>query len=648
MEPRDFARVVLKRKRTVATALIVAVASVFFASLRATPSYVAECRVLFQAAGLDVTQPDRFIETVGTLESNADLIRSPEISRPVAEALQIDDLGIVDVEILPDTQIFRLTVVDQGKPHPLADQGVHTEWTTSPGQRAADICNEYGNEYIAFKKGEARQAFEGELVSKEASLLQRKKEFSTIERQRQRAERNGNFERELELEIRRNTLLLRISDLQGEIVGLREQLEDGIDGGGRLIQPAEGGALVAADLKKNLLMGLIVGLMFGIGIALVREYLDDTVKDKDSTQRELGVPVLASLPAGDDIEGMDEPSPATIEAARNLRTTLSSLGFPHEKNTLLVTSTLTKRRATTLASLAAAVAESGRSVLVIGSDLRSGRTHEAFGIHNTVGLANVVRGQVPFEKAIRPAPGIEGVYVMPAGPIIGNPGELLSSEAMALTLRRARRWADVVLLDAPPVLAAADSSILGAYADGVLLVASVGQTNRAQANEAKEQLIAAGSRVIGVVLVGGEDNNHDGLGDELTYGSFGDWGGYGGDPMGPSDPGAGVDQEPWFDDSLTMTAYTEPQAPRPRRSPPKKTAASRPGQRPARRRSSVPRNGVRTKNGRKPRSTAARTTKKSSTTRKTSKTKKATRTPTRSTSAKKRSTSTSRSRTTKR
>jgi capsular exopolysaccharide synthesis family protein len=594
---------------------VIVVAAGFFASMRKEPQYVAECRVLFQAVAYDLTNPNATpFNSVGSLESHQGVITSPEIALPAAQRLKLPLGGVlnqVNVEIVPGTQIFRLRVVDAGAPHPFTDplhpdfnkekpEGPRPDWSKNPATRSQDICNTVAAEYIEFVRRDAELAFVAGLQGKEGSLAARLEEYRRIQGQLDRAE---NKSEAFQLEVRRDMLLMRISDLQGEISGLQEQLEDGIDGGGKIITSAGPGALQGADHKRDLSMGLIIGLIFGIGIALVREYLDDTVKDKETTQRELGLPVLAAIPGGDDIDGLDEPSPGTIEAARNLRATLASLGFPHEKNMLVVTSSLAKRRATTLASLAAAVAESGRSVLVIGSDMRSGRTHEAFGIHNSVGLANVVRGQVAFEKAIRPAPGLEGVYVMPAGPIIGNPGELLSSEAMAITLARARRWADVVLLDAPPVLQAADSSILGAYADGVLLVVSAGQTNRAQANEAKEQLIAAGARVLGVVLVGAtETSRTNDLQDDLDLGGYGDWGGYGYE-AGSYEPGdaAGM-EDPWFDEStVSINAYAEERPMRARRpQPQKKTAASAPGQRPARARpQGLPRNGVRTANGRR-------------------------------------------------
>lgn len=633
MEPKDFARVIWRRKRTVVTAIFIVVATVLFASFRKEPEYVAQCDVLFEAVTTDPGDPNSpVIDKYGTLESNVKVVGGSEVAGRAAKTLGLDVAqvaGKVNVELLPETAFFRLQVADMPTPEEVtAWNALRGTPDAGPGARAAAICNTLGREFAEMKREQAVRYFETQVRLISSSQESVAKRLKVVLEDLRAARRSGDEDEEIKYLNDRNNLVQLLGTYEQKVAAIQAYLEFGVnEGGGELAEPAIYGVPVGADHRKDGTIGLLVGLMFGIGIALVREYMDDTMKDKESTQRELGLPVLAALPTGDEIEGLDEPSTGTIEAARKLRATLSSLGFPEDKRTLVVTSSLAKRRATTLASLAAAVAESGRSVLVIGSDLRGGRTHETFGIANTVGLANVVRGQVPFEKAIRPAPGMDGVYVLPCGPVIGNPGELLSSEAMALTLRRARNWADVVLLDAPPVLAAADSSILGAFADGVLLVVSAGQTNRQHANEAKEQLIAAGARVLGAVLVGSDEGTqHEHYMDDFDMGGgFGGWGG--GDYHAAYDPSASYVDDGWYSEPISTTAYTEARAPRRRPSPPKKTAASRAGQRPKRQaQTAVPRNArttkkpakraapakkaatTRTSTARRPASTARRTT----------------------------------------
>ncbi len=599
MDPKLFGRMLLRRRRTVITAVLVVTLTSFMGSLRKSPQYVAGCQVQFTLTAYDPTDPDsRGYNPIGSANDFIEYLKSPEIAQRVASQIKLP-VAEVAGKVVPTTpanttNTFDLTVADSAVTP--EERASWARYADKPADRAQDICNGYGQQFIAFQLDGARSYYKKLLSQKTAQLASVRAQVEDYQIELIKRGGEGN-RRNLQLVIERDTLLSASSSLTEKIVGLRDTLANLDDGGGRFIKPAGPGERTGADHKKDLLFGLMVGLMFGVGIALTRDYLDDTVRDKESTQRELGLPVLAALPVEEEIDGFGEPSGSIIEAARTLRATLASMGFPHEKSTLVITSTMAKRRSTTLAALAAAVAESGRSVLVLGTDMRGGSTHEAFGIANTVGLANVIRGQIPFERAIRPAPGLEGVYVMPCGPIIGNPGELLSSEEMAMTLRRARRWADVVLLDAPPVLAAADASILGAYADGVILVVSAGQTNRAQANEAKEQLAAAGGRVLGVVLVGSDettsraDSNYDDFGSMPTYGGWGGSGGY--DADGYADYYA-------EEDALTMSARLGPRNGSRARAP-KKVSASRPGQRPrsSAKTQSVPRN-ARTTTARKP------------------------------------------------
>lgn len=570
MEPKDFARILLRRKRSVITAIVIVVLTAFVGSMRQTPTYVAACEVLFGAVLSDPTDPkSEPIESIGDLNSNVHFFKAPIIAAQASKILKgavpaAEIQSKIDAQLVPNTQFIKIQIAD--RPARGVPQGI-------AGQRSGQVCNAVAQAYVNHKVSVAGDFFRRAIDQNRKSLAATLDDYARNQEELGVAQRTGDRSQVLALTIEQNGLLQDINELQEKRRAYKNQLDHGIDGGPSVNSPSGGGVRIGGNNRRTLMLGLIVGLIFGVGLALLREYLDDTVRDKESAQRDLGLPVLANLPASDGPDGFVEGTSGTLEAARTLRATLASLGFPQEKRMLVITSTLAKSRATALASLAAAVAESGRTVLVIGSDLRSARTHDAFGIANTVGLANVIRGQIAFEKAIRPAPGLDGVYVLPCGPMIGNPGELLSSEEMAFTLRKARRWADVVLLDAPPVLAAADASILGAYADGVVLVLASGHTNRAQANEAKEQLVAAGARVLGAVLIGsdetaqaGRNGNGSEFGDLPPMTPFGDWSAY-----------DNAYADPWYggDDVLTATARTSPRAPAARRAPSKKTAASK-------------------------------------------------------------------------
>ncbi|MGH2829277.1 MAG: polysaccharide biosynthesis tyrosine autokinase [Actinomycetota bacterium] len=537
MEPKDFFRVILRRRRSVITAMMVVVGVASFFSMRKEPTYAASCKVRIAAVGpgggsqiSDDPKKDA-TEIYASFEEMQQILQAPQIATKVAERMDVPferAINRIKADHEQNTGIFTLTAVD------------------SDAAFAAKLCDTYMVQFLADRVAGATAKVEGRKQVLQAQIDEFQIEIDNYTVLLKNVKTQTEFNH---LRLKQDKLVNKQGDLEEQIINIETALKVTLGGGGEVISNAgQQGLKVGPDHKRDAILGLIVGLIFGAGLALVREYMDDTVRDKEAALRDIGLPVLASIPSARSDGPFSEDDGGGVEAARMLRTNLTSQGLGADVRCLVVTSTLSKRSAATLANLSGAIAEAGRTVLVLGADFRNARVHEAFGVGNAVGLTNVIRGQVTFEKAIRPVPGQAGVYVMPSGPVIGNPGELLSTEEMAMVIRRARKWADIVLIDAPPVLAAADASVLGTYADGVLMVMSAGQTPRAQASEAKDQLKAAGARLLGAVMFGASDPNGKVLalpfrrgdgGDDLPPlspygGDFGgyDGGGYGGGSFG--------------------------------------------------------------------------------------------------------------------
>lgn len=536
MEPKDFFRVLLRRKRTVATAIFIVLATSLFGSMRKDPTYGAECRVLVAGVGTDISSEEsKSVELYATLPTLKSVLESPMMAQRVADALKRpvgQVYGRVNATLVPGTTIYLLRTVDKST-------------VANSQQYVATLCNTYAEQFVTMRKDQGRQILNDLKDNLENEVDNLFREAAEYEKQMITASQRG--QNPLPYEVKQSTALFQMSERQQRISKLETQL--GLvnrgDAGGQVLIPAGiTGTKIGPNVKRDALVGLIVGLIFGIALAFIREYLDDTLRDKESIQRDLAVPVLANMPpeSGRSPDGFVDPSSKAVDAARTLRTNLYSLGFPHDAQALVVTSTLAKRRSTTLVNLAAAVAEAGRTVLVIGADFRNPRLHEQFGVGNAIGLTSVIRGQMSLDQAVRPVPGLDGVYLLPSGPQVTNPGELLSSDGMEDLIHDARDWADAVIIDAPPVLTAADASVLGTLADGVVLVMSTGQTQRQQAVEAKDQLVAAGANVLGVVLSGvteqpggkvlslssfRRDEDDDDLPPLMPYGAWagGDWGG---------------------------------------------------------------------------------------------------------------------------
>lgn len=197
---------------------------------------------------------------------------------------------------------------------------------------------------------------------------------------------------------------------------------------------------------------------------------------------------------------LEHPRSAVTEAYRTMRTNLSFAAVDGECRLILVTSVgPIEGKTTTAANLAVTLAQAGSSVLLVDCDLRRPKLHKLFGLENGGGLTNVlVRGRNP-EELWREGP-VKGLNVLASGPIPPNPAELLGSERTRQLWPKLLERFDYVILDSPPVLAVTDATLLASQVHGVILVIWAGMQRVDVVQDAKEQLLKANARILGVVL----------------------------------------------------------------------------------------------------------------------------------------------------
>jgi non-specific protein-tyrosine kinase len=193
------------------------------------------------------------------------------------------------------------------------------------------------------------------------------------------------------------------------------------------------------------------------------------------------------------------PRSPAAEAYRTLSTNIQFSSLDRDLRTLLVSSVGPDEGKTiVLANLAITMAESGRRVVMVDCDLRRPGLHQLFGLANQPGLTTMM-----LDELLAPplqATSVANVSLISAGPLPPNPAELISSERFSRVIERICAHADVVLVDAPPVSAVADATILATRVDGVLLVVDSGRTRRDTARRATDQLQRVGARLLGAVL----------------------------------------------------------------------------------------------------------------------------------------------------
>lgn len=292
--------------------------------------------------------------------------------------------------------------------------------------------------------------------------------------------------------------------------------------------------------QKAKIMGLalVLGLMLGSGLAFLRESLDYRLRSSEEISAVLGVPVLGVVPAMSKKQSLVargqkvhlKPKSIVAEACRTIRTAVY-FGVPNgEAKTILVTSPDAGDGKTTVVSnLAIAMAQAGQKTLVIDGDFRKPMQHRIFEIDNEKGLSSMLAGahaeacpeRSRGDGAIQSGP-VEGLDLLPCGPEVPNPAEILNSTVFAETLKNLSERYDRVIIDAPPVGPVTDAQILSAVCDTTLLVLRAEKSTRKHSLQARDSLLSVGGHILGAV-VNDVSQKHGRYG----YHGYGYYGGYG-------------------------------------------------------------------------------------------------------------------------
>lgn len=273
--------------------------------------------------------------------------------------------------------------------------------------------------------------------------------------------------------------------------------------------------------ELNIMLSAVVGLVLGCVLALFNEYLDSSVKTPEEVEQLVNVPALGIVPAMHSINGarrrslpgataktgitelatVAQPHSVVSEAYRALRTSILLSTSKHPPQVILITSGQPREGKTTTAlNLAITLAQRGDRVVLIDSDLRRPRVHRALRVGNEAGLSSFLSGNITIDNLPKAVPQVPNLFVIAAGPAPPNPAELLSSEPISVLFAELRRQFDFVILDSPPTITVADSMILAAHADGVILVAHGGVTTRESLRHTRKLMGNTNARIIGVVL----------------------------------------------------------------------------------------------------------------------------------------------------
>ncbi len=252
-------------------------------------------------------------------------------------------------------------------------------------------------------------------------------------------------------------------------------------------------------------LGALAGLLLGVGYALLRRTLGSAIADAADVARVTRVPVVGeivearkgmTLPAS----VLQDPSGIEAESLRGLAANLSFLGVDKGLRSLVMTSGSPGESKSSIAAATALVlAEAAKRVLLIDADMRAPSLHLLANLDNSIGLSTVLIGGHKLEVAAQPW-GADGLHVLTSGPLVPNPGQLLSSDAMRSLIARAEESYDVVVVDSGPLLSVVDAVWLGHMVDGVLVVVRRGRTSTRTLLKTLDTLESANTPISGVVI----------------------------------------------------------------------------------------------------------------------------------------------------
>jgi Mrp family chromosome partitioning ATPase/capsular polysaccharide biosynthesis protein len=517
---RDYLHVVQRRKWVILIAAVLVPVSAVALSIRQKPVYQASASVFlanqdFASALAGVPAPNSIgagVSGTGT-QTQAVLARVPAVAWRVVTALHlpISTAGFLaqsSVSSAANADILTFTVTD-GNP-----------------ALAARMAAEYATQY---------------------TLYRRRLDTAALESARQGVQRRID---ELQAQNAGS------GQLYASLVEKEQQLqtfETLQTSNANVVQTPTGAAKISPRPKRNGILGIALGLVLGFGLAFLLEALDTRVRSVQEIGERLGLPLLARVPeprrrirAKHRLVMLEEPSGAQAETFRMLRTNLDFATLGQNARAIMVTSADQQEgKSTTIANLGVALARAGRRVVLVDLDLRRPFLAKFFDLDGP-GVTQVALGHADLETALTtiaitdPSPGqshkksqvhgngngngngngaakhVRGMLeVLPSGPIPLDPGEFVGTQALTEILEQLRERADVVLIDAPPMLHVGDAITLSTKVDGIIIVTKMKAVRRQMLGELARQLSAVPVRVLGYIATGAAKG--EGYGYEYDY-----------------------------------------------------------------------------------------------------------------------------------
>ena len=492
MSLREFLAVLRRRSFTIVLVAIVVVAVAIAIVYQREPVYTSTARVEVRLAWSNGDSNSSNASLLAGMDSEALRVKTGSIVRIAAPDLGLD----------PGSETGVASVVDRIEVTVPSNSVFLDIACTQPTPEAAQACaDSFANAYVQDRKLTAEAAYANARKGPQAQIVSQTRRINALIADLATAKSPAD----------------RLS-LQNRIDLITATRELTITQLALIPAPAPSPAAVAVaapyptapsnkDFVLTSVLALLLGLVLGLGLAFVRERLDERIGGRASLEDTIDGPVLAVIPR---VKGwrskeearlvsLSEPDGMAAESYRGARAAILYRAGTSDIQVIEITSPGERDgKTTTTANLAVSLAQTGKTVVAISCDLRRPRLHRFFGLDNSVGMSNLLAGELD-PGSIRDTE-VKGLRVITSGPVPANPADLLESDAMDELIRWLRGKADFLLLDTAPALIVADAVALAPRCDGAVIVADARNTTRGALARARHELSSVGVPIIGAIL----------------------------------------------------------------------------------------------------------------------------------------------------
>lgn len=492
-------------------------AATCFVYVRLQPAIYQSQATLVVGRGIQDSNPDNTQLQVGgyLARTYAEIAQRNTVQDAVKAALAMEWLPEVEIVARPETQMIEISVVDNDpqRAQVVAGEYVNQIVLLSPGSREGDARSRFVQEQL--------DNLQTDITATEQTIMERRDELARATSARQIV----SAEQEIA------ALETKLTSLRNNYASLLSSTQQGAVNAINILEPA---SLPERPVSDNSLILVALAGVLGAALAAAGAYmldfLDDSITTVQQVDEQLRVTTLGSIPylqttdePGAELVMIKDPHSVVAEAYRVLRANLQFASVDHPLHVLQVTSAAPGDGKTKIsANLAIAMAQTGRRVILVDGDLRRPMQHRVFSLVNNVGLTTALVQNGTEPKAALQQTQVASLRVMTTGPLPPNPAELLGSQRMSHLIATLKADCDILVLDSPPATLVADTAVLAAQADGVLVVMWSGRTRREQTRHALTVLKNAHARVLGLVL-NGTNRNAEGYYynyDEAGYGGY--------------------------------------------------------------------------------------------------------------------------------